>query len=816
MLGTPRWAFDWPLLLVIATLLVALGYRVWRDRRARDVNQWFAFQALILAGWVTGVAGTYSGILLDFWLRWTFATAALIPLAFLGFIRIFPERTPSVGISLWLAVSAVSVLLCAAALGTPWIVHSFTLTEEGLSRRTGPLYPLYAAFLLIASACVVSIQIGRWRRSRGRARIQLQYYIVGVLICAIGALTTNLAIPTVTGKSTYSVLGPYFALAFLVLVAHSIIRHRLLDLRIVVSHSLTFAVAAILSLIPAILFIALFWPNLSRPLSRNEIVLGAGALLAVVFITPPLRDFTTKVLDTYVYRHRTNTRRILREASAALSQVLDLDRVNATIVHAVLQMIRTEGVCLYLTSQYGIRPTMSQTGDAVTFTAPPMMPASVVTVVTEAPSVMIVADDLERSAADGRGDGALDTVMRENGWALIAPLAAQGTLVGILVVGSPLSGDPFSSEDLDALFTLASHAGSAVKNAQFYAEVALARDYIENILTTIPSGVISISADGRVVLFNPAAEQLSGLARAEALTGGVSTFPAPLAMALRDALSTDERRIYPELGISLLDPARFAICTTAPLHDHAGHRVGAVAVFSDLAQIRELERERLRAERLAAFQVLTQALAHEIANPISPIKTMTRLLEKKALDRAFVEEFQRIVTRELSRIEQLIERLRTVGRPQSSVSTPVSLSKSVLAAVEILSAIAEERGIALRHRSPVADVTVIGDSGELEEMFINLIKNAIEAIPEDGPEPKTVDVDVTTIESDCIVRIVDSGCGFPPQFIDQIFVPFVTTKARGSGLGLTICASIAQRAGGRIEVANGKRGGIVSVRLPLA
>jgi len=241
-----------------------------------------------------------------------------------------------------------------------------------------------------------------------------------------------------------------------------------------------------------------------------------------------------------------------------------------------------------------------------------------------------------------------------------------------------------------------------------------------------------------------------------------------------------------------------------------------VAVFSDLTPLRELERQRSRAERLAEFQVLTQALAHEIANPLSPIKTMTRLLEHRGGDKTFVQEFRRIVTRELERIERLVDRLRTVGRPQRILLGRVNLCKAVVSATEVLTAIADERGISLNCDLPAGEVAVIGDTAEYEEVFVNLIKNAIEAMPSGATQHRMVSIEVKASGGEALVRVEDTGPGFPPEVIDQTFVPFVSAKPRGSGLGLVICASVVQRAGGQIDVANAPKGGIVTLRLPLA
>jgi signal transduction histidine kinase len=817
MLEPPRWAFAWPVLLVLALLLVGLGYRVWRDRPSRDVNRWFAFQALVLAAWVAGVGAAHSGVLLNFWAPWTFGSAALLPLAFFGFTRTFPSRTPLGGRFFSTIVATISVGLCCASIATPWVVHTFTFTPEArFNRLTGPLYPLYAAFLPSATGALLTIQILRWRKAVGRARLQLQYYIVAVLIVAVGGFTTNLAIPTFTGRSTYSGLGPYFAAAFLALVGHSIIRHRLLDLRIVVSQSLTFTAAVIVSLVPGAAVFALFWPQLGGRLDRSDVVIGTVALSSVALLTPPLRDLAGSLLDRYVYRHRSNVRRVLRQASGELSASLDLSHVTSTLVGAAAEIIHAEGIALYLVTDSGIRLIGSNSSQSVGFGAPPILPAGVLRVAQQRPSALIAADEIERAAGDRSPETELDASLRRNDWALVAPIGAQGSLVGVLVIGRKLSGDQFSCDDLDAISTLANHAGSAVKNAQLYAESALAKDYIGSIVSTIQSGVIAVSPEGRIVLFNAAAEQMIGIPQPEIENRLIEALPQPLCDVLRAALVTPGRRTYPELLVSHDEPGRLAICTTAPLHDHAGKPAGAVAVFSDLTPLRELERQRSRAERLAEFQVLTQALAHEIANPLSPIKTMTRLLEHRGGDKTFVQEFRRIVTRELERIERLVDRLRTVGRPQRILLGRVNLCKAAVSATEVLTAIADERGISLNCDLPAGEVAVIGDTAEYEEVFVNLIKNAIEAIPAGSTQHQVVSIEIKASGGEALVRVEDTGPGFPSEVIDQIFVPFVSTKPRGSGLGLAICASVVQRAGGQIDVANAPQGGVVTLRLPLA
>jgi signal transduction histidine kinase len=802
---TPRWSIDWLLLLVLAALLVGLGYRVWRDCPGRDVNRWFALQAVVLASWVTGVAGSHSGVGLLVWGPWTFASAAMLPLTFLGFTRVYPERTDWIRPWHWAAMVCITAILVAACVFTPWIVHSFRMTPDGLRRLTGPMYPVYALFLPATTLLLLLVQSARWRRARGRIRLQLQYYNVGVLIVGAGGFTTNLVFPTITGRSTYSVFGPYFALAFLALVAHSIVRHRLLDLRVVVHRSLMFVTAVAASLLPAAALWLLLWPRLAP----TEALSAGAAIVVVALLTPPLRDFAGRALDRYVYRERSNARRILRDASQVLGHRLDLEHVTTTLLDALTAVVAPEAVALYLTHPGRPGWVGERRLEAATrFTTPTAPPMLLLDHVRAHPDEALILEEL--GADDERV-----AILQDLGWGVVVPIALENAAMGLLAVAAKRSGDAYSDDDLDAVLTLTNHAASALKNAALYAELALAKDYLDNIVATMPSGVIVAAPDERILLVNPAASRLTAISIDNAMH--LATLPEPLAAALRVAIRTTERRTYPELGVHATDPAGTAICITAPLRDHAGAVVGAIAVFSDLTPRRELELERARAKRLADFQTMTQSLAHEIANPLVPIMAMTRLLSERAGQPGFVPDFVRIVTRELNRMERLVRGLRSVGGPNSSRPAHVDLCKAAIAAVEVLAPFAAERGVRIGCTLGEEPLVVDADAAELEELFLNLLKNGIEAVaPEGGLGNGTVEVRAERVDAYAVVQIRDSGPGLPPTLVERLFDPFVTTKASGTGLGLAICAAILARTGGRLEAANAPDGGAtftVQIRL---
>src|SRR5262249_5850317 len=134
---------DWPILVIVAAVLVALALYGGRARRT-DVHRWFAIQTLTLASWVLGIAGTHSGHLPEFWGRWTFASASLMPAAFLAFTRVFPELSSWPSALLVRVVLSVGGILACLAAGTALVAHDFVITASGtLHRQPGPLFPLF-------------------------------------------------------------------------------------------------------------------------------------------------------------------------------------------------------------------------------------------------------------------------------------------------------------------------------------------------------------------------------------------------------------------------------------------------------------------------------------------------------------------------------------------------------------------------------------------------------------------------------------------------------------------------------------------------
>jgi signal transduction histidine kinase len=694
------------------------------------------------------------------------------------------------------------------------IVYDTEIGPNGLTRKTGPLYLPFALYFITAWCTGVWIFVGKWRSSRGLARAQFHYLGAGLIGGSVGGISTNLLIPLVTGQATYSWIGPYFSLVYVGFIAHAIIRHRLMDLRLFIHRGLTLGLAIVLSALPAVIVLGLFWPRLLMTLQTSELAMLLIAVAAATILIPITRDVSSRLLDRYVYRTRANYQRTVREASRVLTRVLHLGTLLEFISTTVIRSTAVEGVALYLReSESGVFrcAVAERRPDVDHFEAPALAPGEIVAALDAAQGPLL-ADEVARERDPAAA--ALHDRLSQVNWSLLLPVVSDDSLIALIAVGPKLSGDAFYQQDLDLLMTLANQAGVAIKNAQLYTAVVVANEYLENIAATMESGVVAVDATGRVAMLNRAAERLTGLPAG--VRGGPATaLPACLGEPLLATVADGRPRTQPEVALPAAGgegPAsRPVICAVSPVRDPAGAVLGAVAVFSDLTPLKELEVERRRAERLAYFQALASGIAHEIKNPLVAIKTFTQLLPRRQGDARFLEEFGRIAAREIERMQRLADRLRTLSRPAGAPRLPVDVRLPARDALELVRPTLQEKNQALTEALGGEPCVVLGNHAELEQLFLNLLLNAHEATPSGGG----VTVEIIRADSLVTVAVADTGPGIPPELLERVFEPFFTTKARGSGLGLAISAGIAQAHGARLRPANRPGGGaIFTVEFP--
>ncbi len=341
-----------------------------------------------------------------------------------------------------------------------------------------------------------------------------------------------------------------------------------------------------------------------------------------------------------------------------------------------------------------------------------------------------------------------------------------------------------------------------------FLELADLKSYTDSILTSLTTGVVTIDLEGRVVTLNPAAELLTGFFAGEAV-GRFCTELFAGSGEVGDVLmeTLTSRRALAGVTVTLRRRTGLALpveLSTAPLQGSDGKDLGVVGVIRDLTAMRALEHRLQRSDRLAALGELAAGLAHEIKNPLTSLLTFSRHLSRRFGDEVFREKFQKVVPRELERINEIVDRLLELARPERLHFTTVQLPALLDGVIELYGNEIETKQMTVI-RDYARDVpTIYADENAIYRAFVNLVANALDAMGSrgkltlrvgwaEGPTRRAYHRRVR-------VEIEDTGAGIPSAERDRIFNPFYTTKEGGTGLGLALTHKIIEEHRGTIDV----------------
>jgi PAS domain S-box-containing protein len=412
--------------------------------------------------------------------------------------------------------------------------------------------------------------------------------------------------------------------------------------------------------------------------------------------------------------------------------------------------------------------------------------------------------------------------MDKLGISVWVPIVSKEELIGIIALGSKLSGDIFSAEDIGLLSTLANQTALALDNAKLYDQVVGMKDYSEKILGSMVSGVLTTDVRGKIITFNQMAERITGKKMVEVVGRSCEEVwgkKGSITMVVENTLQKNKSFVNFESGLVSLTRGMIPVSfSTTLLIDPAGKKMGCLVTIQDLSEVKELEDKVRRADKLAALATMAAGMAHEIKNPLSSMKVLSQLLPLKFDDQDYRRKLQEIMPREIDRIDRIVESLLGFARATTlkfEKANIVEIIEDMAKYYEDQAGAAEIKIIRDYHEIPEIEV----DKSQISQVFSNLILNAIQAMPSGG-ELKIVVVPGKVVEGilqSVKIQVSDTGHGIPEDVQKKLFDPFFTTKYGGTGLGLTITHSIVDGHRGYIDVESevGK-GTTFTVTLPVA
>lgn len=347
--------------------------------------------------------------------------------------------------------------------------------------------------------------------------------------------------------------------------------------------------------------------------------------------------------------------------------------------------------------------------------------------------------------------------------------------------------------------------------------LSLLQEFAGTFLKDVNLGVILIDLDFRVTDISYKACRILGMKKENVINKSMdeifATVPEEYRLVQRTIL---DGMVVKNHAMSWMNnQQRYELLMDSNLlRDGTGRTVGAYVIFKDVSNLRSLEEQVQRSDRLAMIGQIAAGTAHEIRNPLTSIKGFLQVMKKTLKDRSMNKEhhYTEIMLSEIDRINGLVSEFLLLSKPKDNFYQRVSVSKVIKEILPIIKNEALLHSVTV-HYDSMKLPQVLADRELLKQVYLNICKNGIEAMTEGGILSITERFSQKTGEVK--VEIHDTGPGIPSFLIDKIFDPFFTTKEEGTGLGLSVCQRIIHDMNGTIKVSSKGYGTTFTISIPV-
>jgi PAS domain S-box-containing protein len=810
-------------LRVIGVIYLAIGiYVLFRRWTAPRATHFYLFCLASFALYSLKYTGKLNG--LDWGVFWCNVLAdSLQPALFLHFALSFPEERLKNIRRRWLLplVYAPGVALLGLWIwametrqATALLLHALNRTATGYDA----CFYLLAASLFVRSYSLANTPLQRQ---------QLKWLTRGALL-AVVPFTLFYAIPfffdwTVPGliPGKLSNAAALFLVFLPLTFAWAIVRYRLMDTDLIFKRGVAYTLATGLMLgasYGAIAVVAVLAHN-GMPVAVREWGLGITIVLLAAIFEPVKRRIQGWV-DRAFDRHRYDYRKALVDFGRGLSSETNLEALLDSIVERLPRALLVARVAVFLA------PDSAQ--DVASSTTLRLAASHGLPFEARAAHHRLDLGFLDFDQASDHthiflenAQAALHLPPDQQRTAALLDLnyylpcrvqdGAATRTIAVIGLGRTIGGDFLSSEDVELLESLASYIGIALQNASLYArlqskitEFERLKEFNENIVESINVGILALDLEGRIESWNAQMEAMYALSRSEALGQDLgSVFPAEFIDALEGfGNEPGVHHLYKFRLTTRAGEQRMANIAIAPLLSRDFVSVGRIILVDDITERVSLETQLAQADKLSSIGLLAAGVAHEINTPLAVISSYAQMLSKQLKGDARLGPVLEKITQQSFRAAEIANGLLNFSRTSTTEFRDTNLNQVILDTLSLLEHQFKTAQIMVDLDLSETLPSIHGNQGKLQQVFLNLLLNAKEAMPEGGR------LRVTTLVNGHVEAVVnDSGSGIAPEHLKRIYDPFFTTKTmpkpgdrRGTGLGLSVSYGIIQEHAGKIHV----------------
>ena len=589
--------------------------------------------------------------------------------------------------------------------------------------------------------------------------------------------------------------------------AYAILRYRLMDVDIIFQEGYVYTLATLAVL--GVFYALIFSVTRTTDLSPTAMV---ALILIAAFVFQPIRNWIQEQLDRYYfYKDRYDYRRTLIEFARELGSPTDLGEMLESVADRLIRTLGIRHVAFFVwdendgkfrlelaSNRYGRQTENVPYGLDLSFLSPSPGKPYLFFERTKH-TVDVVSDEMAQSVRRSIAELELTYYL---------PCSARGRTIAYLGVSRTENGDFLSSDDVELLVTLSGYVGIAIDNTMLYRSLARKADeyerlkeFSENIVESINVGILAADLDDRVESWNSQIEKLTGILRQDAIGRKLQDLlPADLCDQVRGFDGeTGVHNIYKYVlrpGLPVSD-ATLNIAV-APLISREGDRIGRLIIFDDITDRAELERRLVQADKLSSIGLLAAGVAHEVNTPLAVISTYAQMLAKQISGDAQKAPLLEKIARQTFRASEIVNSLLNFSRTSTTEFVPLDLNKVIRETLSLLEHQLSKASVKVETAFDDSLPRIKGNAGKLQQVFLNLILNARDAMESGG----SLAIRTSAQNGLVHVTVADSGAGIAPENLTRIFDPFFTTKGarKGTGLGLSVSYGIVREHGGEIDV----------------
>ena len=533
----------------------------------------------------------------------------------------------------------------------------------------------------------------------------------------------------------------------------------------------------------------------------NAALILATFLMAIFY--PRLHRRLKGLVDQYFYRERYDYRRTLIEFGEALNRELSLPTLVRKFTGRVERTFGVGAAHVFVRDPHGRNLTSEAAG----------------TIDLDDPIAGLLrgVDYLSLRDHPGAEETATGTRLRSGlGLEYLLPLMVEGEIVAVVAIGTSLDGEPPTSEDLQLLVSFCRHAAVAFESARLYSalaekvrEVESLKVFTESILESSRVGILVTGPDGRLVGLNHAFETLYGATRGDVLR-------RPLREVLPETLFAGEESRVDRTIIKTRDGRRLVVnLTRSALRDPEGRILGQVHTVDDVTEQVRREEDFQRREHLASIGLLASGIAHEVNTPLTGISSYTQLLLEARSPEDPDYPILRTIEQQTMRAAGIASSLLNFARQADGDYHPIDAGAMAAETLQLFEPHLRGKRIELRQEIEAPLPHVHGNRGRLQQVLMNLLLNAVDAMPRGG----VVTVRASSSGGRVRIQVSDTGVGIATEHLEKIYDPFYTTKPRGQGTGLGLSVSygiVKEHAGTLSAESTPGEGSRFTISLPIA